>query len=237
MSLERKAEAFVEALQRAKKMPGVFNPWRDIDRENDASRSAPEIRAGHLVRYLTERAGRATHALIAEAPGFQGCHFSGVPMTSERILLGHLRHKGIATEHVFEGPAERTSKLGPKTPALGANEPTATIVWGAVMAAGACPRSVVLWNTFAFHPMADGYLTNRRPTRAELDKAAHLLEQFIDLFPGAQILPVGRIAEETFASMEIECSSYIRHPANGGATEFRQGLSRYLSGSRHSQSY
>ena len=228
MNRDRKAEAFVEALQRAKKMPGVFNPWRDVDRENDASRRAPEIRAEHLARYLSERAGRATHALVAEAPGYQGCHFSGVPMTSERILLGHLRHKGIATEHVFAGDAERTSKLGPKTPALGANEPTATIVWGALMASGACPRSVVLWNTFAFHPMADGYLTNRRPTRSEVIKAAHLLEQFIDLFAGAHILPVGRVAEETLASMELACSPYIRHPANGGASAFRLGLAELL---------
>lgn len=231
MTAQRKAEAFVDALRKFGTLPGVFNPWLEVDPVNDASKRSPDIRAENLTRYLAERIGVAKHALIAEAPGYQGCHFSGIAMTSERILLGHLEGSGIPASHVFNGAVERTSKIGPKTPANGANEPTATIVWGHIAASQICPRSVVLWNTFAFHPMGSGYLTNRRPTDPELHAGQPLLEQFIDLFSDATLVPIGRVAEGTLGGMGISCKPYVRHPAYGGANEFRDGVSQHWKNS------
>lgn len=224
MTTRHQAEQFVAALQRFPTLPGVFNPWADYDTEYDTSPRNADVRAEHLVRYLTERIGVATNVLIAEAPGYQGCHFSGLAMTSERILLGHHKHNNVHPEDVFQGAATRTSKdskLG------GFNEPTATIVWTAIKQSGTEPRKVVLWNSFAFHPMKDSWLTNRKPTPAELAQARHLLEHFLSLFPGAGVVPVGRVAEDILANMGIPCSGYVRHPANGGATEFRSGMGAY----------
>lgn len=220
----KQAEQFVEALQKFPSLTGVFNPWADYDEEHDTSPKSAEARAEHLVRYLSERIGRARSVLIAEAPGYQGCHFSGIAMTSERILLGFQKHNDVLPGDVFNGAATRTSKeikLG------GFNEPTATIVWKAIKQSGVDPRDVVLWNSFAFHPMKNGWLTNRKPTPAELLKARNLLEHFLSLFSGAFVVPVGRVAEDILGEMGIACSGYVRHPANGGATEFRVGMGEY----------
>lgn len=229
MTAQLKAENFVDALQKFPTLTRVFNPWLDVDQLHDQSSEGPKIRSDQLVRYLAERIGFADNILIAEAPGFQGCHFSGIAMTSERILLGYQKNNNIHREDVFHGEATKTSKHLK----MGATEPTATVVWKVIKQSGVDPRKVVLWNSFPFHPMKDSYLSNRKPAPDELEKARYLLEHFLSLFPGALVIPVGRIAEKILENLGITCSPYVRHPANGGATEFRAGMEAYWKHAGH----
>ena len=76
-------------LLKASPSGAVFNPWWQIDEENDIGRRSPAIRRKHLDVYFHERHGKARLAIVGEALGYRGGHFSGIPMTSERMLLGN----------------------------------------------------------------------------------------------------------------------------------------------------
>src|SRR6266568_6073484 len=151
-----------------KKSPSgaVFNPWWQVDEENDIGLKAPRIRGEQLRAYLCDRLGKARLAIIGEGLGYRGGHFSGIPMTSERLLLG--RKTGIAPQRILLGiTPQRTSKRQ-KFPD-GFSEPTATIVWSTLLRFELSPEEFVLWNAFPWHsfdPHA-GMLSNRTPTKAE----------------------------------------------------------------------
>jgi len=199
--------------------PNVFNPWAEYDPAHDASRRAPGIRARQLAAYLAERALRARLLLVAEAAGYQGAKFSGIAMTSERILLGHLATRAVAPEAVIRGPIERTSRAALKP--LGFNEPTATVVWGTLLGAGLDPRAWVNWNAFACHPHRPGeLLSNRTPSRAELGAGRPLLGSFLKLFARAQVVALGRHAAHSLALLDVPHRA-VRHPSMGGAARFR----------------
>lgn len=187
------------------------------------------IRREQLIRYLSERSG-ARVLLIAEALGYQGGHFTGIAMTSERILLGHQEDGyGVRPDHVFrDGQARRTSK--PSVRADGMSEPTATIVWGAMIELGLDPFDVVLWNALPWHPYHPdrGLLSNRTPGREEMNAGRRLLGPFLELFPEARPVAVGRKCESLLAEMGIDHEA-VRHPANGGAPKFRSQMRKWVS--------
>lgn len=207
-----------------------FNPWYDRDPDHDCSSEAPAIRKRQLRAYLEERAGRARYLCVAEALGYQGGHFTGIAMTSERILLGH--HEpvhGIPADGAFRGiPARRTSKESVN--AKGMSEPTATIVWKALYKLGVDPYQVVLWNALAWHPFdrSEGLLSNRTPTDSELEAGGEALERILELFPAARVVAVGRKAEQCLDRFGVDYLP-VRHPANGGASKFRRQFSSIIN--------
>jgi hypothetical protein len=211
---------FIKSLKKTPK--GLFNPWYHRDNKHDRSPDAPQMRKRQLEQYLLERQGRAKFLLIAEALGYQGGHFTGIAMTSERILLGHQEAKyGVRSDHVFLGiEPHRTSK--DEVNELGMSEPTATIVWGSLVQLQIDPYEVVLWNAVPWHPYKseDGMLTNRTPLTGEMDAGLSHLKSFVDLFPGAQLIAVGRKCEQSLTQLGFPHLG-VRHPANGGAPKFR----------------
>lgn len=216
-------DAFLELLKHSPAGP-VFNPWHHNDPLHDASKAAPAIRRKQLASYLGERR-KATIILLAEALGYQGGHFTGIAMTSERLLLGHLRHKGLGPEMVFADTPRRTSREDVRPD--GFTEPTATIVWGAMRELGLDPRGVILWNAFPWHPFKPGIglLSNRTPSEDEVLLGRPVLLALKSLVPQAEILAVGQKSAALLANMGIAAPA-LRHPANGGAGQFREQFAR-----------
>ncbi len=216
-------ENFVAALRRYR-AEAVFNPWRECDPQHDLDRQGAAVRCRQLQRYLAERIGLADTLLLAEAIGYQGGHFSGIPMTSERLLLGGLQHKGLTAEMVFRDLApRRTSK--PELRPVGFTEPTATIVWGFFAEQGIDPRRMVLWNAFPWHPYQPhkGLLSNRTPNDDELNAGHHILRRMLELGRFRRVVAVGEKSAVQLRQLGIAAQK-VRHPANGGAGKFRRQL-------------
>jgi len=220
-------ENFIRLL---KKSPtdAVFNPWWQVDKQNDIGSNTPAIRRRHLRAYLHTRLGKVKLAVIGEALGYRGGHFSGIAMTSERMLLGKKKDSGIEPEHVFCSiKPQRTSK--PRKCPEGFSEPTATIVWGALLRLGLKPEQFVLWNAFPWHSFDSrrGMLSNRTPKKSERAAGLPVLKAFLELFPCDQVVALGKIAAAQLEELNVNAHC-IRHPASGGARLFRHQIERIV---------
>jgi len=224
----------------------VFNPWWQIDDENDVSPHSPAIRRKHLAVYFRERLGKARLAIVGEALGYRGGHFSGIPMTSERMLLSKqrdivtaLNERRNLLERVDDGgrrpPLQILSGIKPRRtskPSIcldGFSEPTATIVWGALLKTAVQPEEFVLWNAFPWHSFNPhrGRLSNRMPNKSEQLSGRPVLKAFLELFPCEQIVALGKIAGAQLEQLGVNAQC-VRHPASGGAKLFRQQIARIV---------
>src|SRR6266540_2869517 len=195
-------ENFIRLLK--KSPPGaVFNPWWQVDKQNDVGRNASAIRRKQLRAYLRKRVGKVKLVVIGEALGYRGGHFSGIPMTSERILLGKKKDNGIEPQQVFFSiKARRTSKR--EQCPDGFSEPTATIVWSTLLKLGLRPEQFVLWNAFPWHSFDPrlGILSNRTPTKSERSAGLPVLKAFLDLFPCGEIVALGNVAASQLEGLD-----------------------------------
>lgn len=226
MEPSRLAKQFVQSLLRWHG-PDTFNPWADFDPDYDVA-YARSIRKAQLERYLTRRLGNARILLVAEACGYQGGRFTGVAMTCERMMLS--LHPTVNARMVIGAPGRRTSRAdSPFLPKeiqrrSGFNEPTDTVVWDACLSAGLAPEEFLLWNIFPFHPHQKGrMLTNRTPTEKELSDGLAYTRELLRMTGPLLLFAVGRKSEATLREAGYHPVG-LRHPANGGANLFREGL-------------
>lgn len=160
------------------------------------------IRRDNLREYLEPRLG-ARLALIGEAPSAHGARFTGIAFTDERSLP----------------PDHRTSSDGLRKD--GFAEHSATVLRGALEAAGLDPASVILWNAVPFHPArADDPLRNRRPTAEELALGRRWLVRFLELMRPALVVGLGQSSKRVLPPG----TRVLRHPANGGKPRLQAGL-------------
>lgn len=178
------------------------------------------IRRDNLTRYLATMRGRGPRGLLLfEAPGYRGCALTGIPVTSERIML-----RGIPRWGLFgEGYRATSGRPG------GVAEMTATILWGALEAH--TPEPPLIWNAVPLHPHRPGQRqSNRAPTRDEQEMGLGLIETVIRLYGFQTVLAVGSTAHRALAALGIE-AALLRHPSHGGKSEFVRGLREALPGS------
>jgi len=233
--MSSQVDQFVYLLQKYRSNGSVSNPWKDWDSEFDTDRRAPSHRSNHLRAYLNARLNTAKALLIAEAPGYQGAKFSGIPMTCERTLLGH--RLGVSRGDVFDETIGRQRTSQPDASRKqavrqqGFCEPTAAYVWPLIAERG-LSKKIVLWNVFGFHPYKDtDTLTNRTPRAKEIrsENNRKVLETFLHLFPNLPILAIGRKSEKYLKEWGPQHElSFARHPANGGGAIFHEDFDKFL---------
>ena len=142
-------------------------------------------------------------------------------MTSERMLLGK-------QQDILSGIKPRRASKASVRP-NGFSEPTATIVWGALLKIGALPDEFVLWNAFPWHSFDPrrGLLSNRAPNKSEQLFGRPVLKAFLELFRSEQIVALGKIAAAQLKQLDLNAHC-VRHPASGGAKRFRQQIARIV---------
>lgn len=204
------AKCLVETLPSG--VTGLFNPWRDRC-PHDAAGNGPAEKLNRLALHLD---CDPEFILAGEAPGYQGCRYSGIAFTSERLL--------------GEGVIPRIPAVPGRlsTRRLPFSEPSATIVWKTLYRLGIADRTL-LWNAMQLHPYrADNLWSNRTPTPDEIKLGEPALRILIAAFPAARIVAVGKKSEGLLRDMGIPIAGSVRHPANGGATAFAAGLKELM---------
>lgn len=224
-------QEFIEKLQ-AYQGPLVFNPWRDFDISCDIGKQAPVIRTANLRRYLELRQN-AHYLFIAEGLGYQGGHFSGIAITSERIILGNhpdVEQKSVLGDWDYKRTSDPESQLLNRTQKLlGFNEPTDTVVWNTLNKHGLASFDVILWNIFPFHPYKEGkLLSNRTPSNTELDLGIEYAKMLMELVPNMKVVAIGQKAANTLSRYGVECEA-VPHPSMGGANRFKAAVAEIFS--------
>lgn len=182
----------------------LFNMYRDRHEELDLP-DAAEIRRRNLRSYLSSYKQHPTVLLLAEAPGPWGCRFSGVPITSESQLV----------DPTFPVHGRRSS-----TAVKPHSEYTANIHWRILQPY--FPRFLT-WNAVPLHPRKENPLSIRTPSTREVLDYADVVGAFVQEARPERIIAVGRKAEQALNHLGVE-SIYVRHPSQGGAKLFEQGV-------------
>jgi hypothetical protein len=209
---EEGIEKLISRLRRAELPENVFNLYRADDPELDA-RGGAARRRENLRRYLKALSNPA-FAFIGIAPGWRGARFTGVPFTDE--------HRLCVAGSCYDRSGKRASAY---------KEATA----GAVMGLLGARTDVVCWNIVPWHAHKPGEpLTNADPDRETIGYGLEAIEfMFNRLYPNVKVVAVGQLPARELAGFkvqgrEIEVVANIRHPAHGGAAEFRAQAAELL---------
>lgn len=194
-------------------MKGAFNPWREYDPANDASRESCLIRRSNLEAYL-DKTKLASVLIYGEAPGYRGCKFSGIAFTDEN-LADDFPQYGLDFLRRSSRPQVHTKWV----------EQSSRVIWGVIAPVW---KDVRLWNIFPIHPCRAGEpLTNRRPTRSELDETAKLALALLAETLPEKIVAVGSVASEQLTRLGVD-HEHVRHPAYGGRRDCERQLRKIL---------
>ena len=95
---------------------------------------------------------------------------------------------------------------------------------------------VVCWNIVPWHPHKPGeLLTNADPDAETIGYGLEALEFFFQrLYPETKVVAVGQIPAKALEGFKVqgqplEIVAQLRHPARGGAGEFRDQAARLLT--------
>lgn len=206
----KKLKSFVEDLAAIEVTPNVYNQYSYEYKESS-------IRRDNLLIYLKQMYKlKPKIMLVGEAPGYRGSRLTGVPFTSEHLLVNNMDGLdlfGMDKGYRLAYPKEKLLK-----------EATATIIWNTFLQ---YDIKALSWNAFPFHPHKKDYEeSNRTPLKKELLIGEKPLLEMIEMFEIKKVIAMGNKAEESLNKLGIDCHK-VRHPAQGGKNEFVEGIKKF----------
>lgn len=205
--MENTFKNFIKNLANTKLPPNVYNQYDYTCLDN-------KIRRDNFLIYLRQIYRLNPRIiLIAEAPGYRGSRITGVPFTSEYLLINNIEGLDLFGEkNGYKLPRKKDRLI---------KEATATIIWETMIKYN---LNFLSWNAFPFHPyQANNPKSNRTPLQGELEIGQEFILDLLKAFQIEHIIAVGRKAEESLNKLGIP-SYYVRHPAQGGKNQFVKGI-------------
>lgn len=194
----------------------IIKTTQNVCNQYDYTSTQNEIRRNNLLIYLREIYKlNPGIILIGEAPAYRGSRITGVPFTSEYLLMNDMNWRNLFGKKVrFRLPCKE-DKL--------TKTPTSTIIWETIIKYG---MLALFWNAFPFHPHRAGNLkTNRAPSKKELSIGINPLLKLIEIYEIKHAIAIGRKAEKSLSNLGFP-TYYVRHPAQGGKNEFIEGIEK-----------
>lgn len=172
------------------------------------SEEAPLTRLNNLRHYFYLIARQQPKTmLLGETPSYYGYN-SGIPFTNRSSLLQHPFFKESQCQALDLLPLQTKRK-------------STSQVWMLLEELEFYP---LLWNIFPFHAhQAGAPFTNRTPKKKELLLGLPYTKELIKIFAIKKVICLGRKAESMAERLSLPYK-YVRHPANGGATLFKEQL-------------
>lgn len=200
-----KIDRFIEDLRSEETIENTANPFSDAYEYSQYTRH-------NLKLYLENCFKNNSKVLfLGEAPGHKGCRLSGVPFTSEKILVSPSLNQIVGDQFDYH----IRDRENPQT------ESSATIIWSGFEKHSIYP---VMWNAFPFHPYKSGNTeSNRAPNKVELLVGVAYIKRLIEIFEIEKVYAIGNVAYNTLTSLGLTVDK-IRHPSMGGKTQFLEGL-------------
>ena len=206
MQRQGRFDRFINALSRVEISERACNQYAQGDRGN-------AIRRRNLELYLQE-IGKPRMILIGEAPSHRGGRLTGIPFTSEQIMLAGVGGRFLGSDRGY-----RQATPGIKR----STEASATMVWATIACIEPLP---LLWNAFPFHPFDAGNpSSNRMPGVGELRIGAAFIERLLELFAIECVVAIGNQADLSLMQLGVEHEK-VRHPSQGGKVKFVAGMAR-----------
>ena len=205
---------FDEFIEILKKENNLLNSVNQYSKETEFN----EITSNNLKLYLNNIYKRSPeYIFIGEAPGYKGCRITGIPFTSEYILLQDFKNGLFGNNNGYK-------IINVENPY---KESTATIIWQYFRNKEIVP---FFWNAFPFHPYKNNnFNSNRKPNNDEILIGIKYLDILLNIFKNSlKIVSIGDIAYNLLKN-KYECK-YVRHPSHGGKRDFIKGMNEIFEG-------
>lgn len=203
-------ERFIKELSEYPNKNKVFNPYTQ------------PVQRNNLRIYLSEmKKINPKIILVGEAPGYKGCRKTGIPFTSEYIMINKKSNKLKKINIKIFG---RDKGYKPTSKNKLEKEITATIVWD-ILRKKELP---LLWNIFPFHPYEKTQEKNRKPTEEETKKGVKYLMNLREIFQIEKVVAVGKTAEKGLKDLTNSTIEAVPHPSFGGKNKFKEGINKIL---------
>lgn len=156
---------------------------------------------------------------VGEAPGYRGCLLSGIPFTDEYTLVYNRFFYQLNSS--IKVKIEMDNTIKPQT------ETSSRVVWDCL---DQLPEKTIplMWNIYPFHPSTventNTNRPNRTPNKAECELGKIILKRLLSCFEIKQLYAIGRTSEQILKK-EYSDIVYLRHPARGGSSTFKQMFS------------